>query len=211
MRKLLEFRRSPNCIKARIGLRLKELDFETEEMESHDRQPMIAASNWPLVPVLLDDDVHVRDSEAILHYLDSNYRDTHPLSPTDVDELRDAHRLKTEVVAGLSAVFVEAFTWMQAPEEEREEAAIAGLAGRANALLEPLERRLQETPYLFGPTPSLYDIVLACSIMGMRPPRQFVQESELWRAADGLVPLAEDLERVRAWYDGLIALDGLEA
>ncbi|MGH2394904.1 MAG: glutathione S-transferase N-terminal domain-containing protein, partial [Candidatus Limnocylindria bacterium] len=67
MRTLLEFHRSPNSVKVRVALGYKGLEYEIREMMAADRAPMIEAAGWPLVPILLDGDVVMRDSAAILH------------------------------------------------------------------------------------------------------------------------------------------------
>ena len=97
MRRLLEFHRSPNSVKVRIALEFKRLEYETEEMFSADREPIVAAGGWPLVPILIDGAVRMRDSAAILHYLEANYRDAPSLTPASRDEILSAEAILANV------------------------------------------------------------------------------------------------------------------
>ena len=210
MRKLLEFRRSPNCVKVRIALRLKGLDFDTEEMMSADRAPLIEAAAWPLVPVLIDGDVAMRDSMAILHYLEANYREP-SLSLLDADELRAAEKVESELTDSLRPIMNELFQLLRQDEAERDMSELPQLNRRARRAIEPLEGRLDGGEYLFADRPTIYDIVCACNLMGMRPPAQFVEESPMWRAASKMLVIPDNLAGVRRWYDALMAVDGLSA
>ena len=98
MRKLLEFHRSPNSVKVRIALEFKELEYETQEMFSADREPIVRAGGWPLVPILLDGGIAMRDSAAILHYLEANYRDAPSLTPDSRDDILAAETLLANVL-----------------------------------------------------------------------------------------------------------------
>ena len=97
MRRLLEFHRSPNSVKVRIALEVKRLEYETEEMYSADREPIVAAGGWPLVPILIDGAVRMRESAAILHYLEANYRDAPSLTPASRDEILSAEAILANV------------------------------------------------------------------------------------------------------------------
>ena len=101
MRRLLEFHRSPNSVKVRIALEVKRLEYETEEMFSADREPIVAAGGWPLVPILIDGAVRMRESAAILHYLEANYRDL--LTPTEKESMPDGFSPPFHAKLGLLA------------------------------------------------------------------------------------------------------------
>jgi len=209
MRRLLEFRRSPNAVKVRIGLNAKRLAYETEEMMAADRAPMLEAAGWPLVPILLDGDVVMRDSTAILHYLEANYRDAPSLTPETRVEIRTAETIVTRLSPEILAI-----QWRLAPEIERDvdERDVAGIErGRRElgAALAKLEVRLDRQKWIVGERMSLYDIVLACNLLPARAPASFARESPVWRFFAEAFRLPSDRPAVAAWIDRVLAQDGL--
>ena len=142
MRTLLEFHRSPNSVKVRVALGFKGLDYEIREMMAADREPMIEAAGWPLVPILLDGDVVMRDSAAILHYLEANYRQAPSLTPASRDDIRSAEALLARLNPEILGIQWSLEDEIRKPETERDMARIAaGRAGMVGAL-ERLDRRL---------------------------------------------------------------------
>jgi len=209
MRRLLEFRRSPNSVKVRIGLNAKRLAYETEEMMAADRAPMLEAAGWPLVPILLDGDVAMRDSAAILHYLEANYRDAPSLTPATRDEI-----LTAETIVARLAPKILAIQWGLAPEiekavDERDVARIERGRLELGVVLTRLETRLERREWIVGDRMSLYDIVLACNLLPARPPASFVRESPIWRFFDEAFRLPSDRPAAAAWIDRVVAHDGL--
>ena len=81
MLKLWELVPSPNNIKVRLALGYKQVPFESLEIDPFDRSDVLEVSGQELTPVAQDRGVTIVDSEAILHYLDANYRDTPRLFP----------------------------------------------------------------------------------------------------------------------------------
>lgn len=77
MLKFHELAPSPNSIKVRLALRAKGIDFAAVAVDPRDRAPIVALSGQELTPVIEDKGIVLNDSEAILHYLDANYRDGH--------------------------------------------------------------------------------------------------------------------------------------
>lgn len=73
---------SPNSTKVRMALRYKGLEFEARPVDPADRSSVIELSGQELTPVIRDRNTVLNDSEAILHYLDANYRETPRLWPT---------------------------------------------------------------------------------------------------------------------------------
>ena len=65
---------SPNSIKARLALRAKGLEFEAVAVDMRDRAAVVTLSGQELTPVIEDKGIVLNDSEAIIHYLDANYR-----------------------------------------------------------------------------------------------------------------------------------------
>jgi glutathione S-transferase len=207
MRTLLEFHRSPNSVKVRVALGWKGLDYEIREMMAADRGPMIEAAGWPLVPILLDGEVVMRDSAAILHYLEANYRDAPSLTPTSRDDIRSAEALLARLNPEILGIQYGLEEEIRKPEAERDLGRLAAGRTAMVAALERLDRRLDADPWLVGGAMSLYDIILACNLLPTRPPAKFVEQSPLWRFfADHL---AFDRERpaVEAWVDRVVAHD----
>lgn len=210
MRRLLEFRRSPNCIKIRIALNLKGLEFETEEMSSDDRHPVIRAANWPLVPVLIDGEVTMRDSEAILHYLECNYPEP-SLSLHEREAVIEAATVRRDFIQDTRPVARAAFRYMNVPEQERDADRLAELNRLANEAIAPLNERLETRPYLFDDHLTMDDIIVACSMIALRVPATFREQSPLWRFFHGYFSIDPAHSRILRWYDEIIAHDGLTA
>ena len=206
----MEFHRSPNSVKARIGLAVKALEYEAEEMYAADRAPMIEAAGWPLVPILLDGDVAMRDSTAILHYLDANYREGPSLVPEARAEILSGQAVVLNVQPEILRIQWSLRPQIELPEEERDpERMKVGRRTLNDALLQ-LEGRLSHQEWLVGDAMSIYDIVLACDLLPSRPPARFVEQSPLWRFYSEHFSLEPDRESVAAWMDRVLAWDGLE-
>jgi glutathione S-transferase len=209
VRRLLQFRRSPNSIKVRIALNFKGLEYEATEMMAAERAPMIEAAGWPLVPILLDGDIAMRDSAAILHYLEANYRDHPSLTPTEYDDLRSAEKIVTVLGPEIVAIRASLNAEIGKPEEERnpETAARARLA--IVAALGRLEERLSKRDWLVGDAMSMYDVILACELLPTRAPAEFVSQSPLWRYLDANLRIEDERPIVSAWVGRVAAHDGL--
>jgi glutathione S-transferase len=207
MRTLLEFHRSPNSVKVRVALGFKGLEYENREMMAADRAPMMEAAGWPLVPILLDGDVAMRDSAAILHYLEANYRDAPSLTPASRDDIRSAEALLARLNPEILSIQYGLEDEIRKSDSERDEGRIA--TGRATlvAALERLERRLATVPWLVGGAMSLYDVILACNLLPARPPARFVEQSPLWRFFADHLALDGDRPAIEAWVDRVIAHD----
>ena len=207
MRTLLEFHRSPNSVKVRVALGFKGLDYEIREMMAADREPMIEAAGWPLVPILLDGDVVMRDSAAILHYLEANYRQAPSLTPASRDDIRSAEALLARLNPEILGIQWSLEDEIRKPEPERDMARIAaGRAGMVGAL-ERLDRRLAGDSWLVGGAMSLYDVILACNLLPTRPPHKFVEQSPLWRFFADHLALDGDRPAIEAWVDRVVAHD----
>jgi glutathione S-transferase len=77
MLKLYDFTRSGNCYKIRLLLALLKLEYELVPVAlptGEQKKPAFLALNrWGQVPVLVDDSLVLRDSQAILVYLAQQY------------------------------------------------------------------------------------------------------------------------------------------
>lgn len=75
--KLYNLELSGNCYKVRLFAALIGLELELEEVDflagAHKRSPVIDLNPWGELPVLVDGDVVLRDSQAILVYLARDY------------------------------------------------------------------------------------------------------------------------------------------
>jgi len=207
MRRLLEFHRSPNSVKVRVALEVKGLEYETEEMFSADREPIVRASGWPLVPVLVDGPVTMRDSTAILHYLETNYRDAPSLTPSSRDDILAAQTLLANLTPEIRrAQWTLEPEIRKAPEERDDDRIAAGRRALVDALGR-LEERLASRPWLAGDAMSLYDVILGCDLIPARPPRAFVEQSPVWRFFEERLAIADERPRVAEWISRVVAHD----
>ena len=138
---------STNVERVALALAHKGLEVESVVISYDDRSPVVEVSGQGLVPVLVDGDVVVPDSVAILRYLEEKWPDP-PLFPRE-----PARRAELDV-------FLDWFNgvWKVAPnaiEEELEgespdERRIEELSGRMRASLELFEALLDGRSHLFG-------------------------------------------------------------
>lgn len=74
---LYDLEPSGNCYKVRLFAALAQIDLDLEEVDflagAHKRSPVIDLNPWGQVPVLVDGEVVLRDSQAILVYLARQY------------------------------------------------------------------------------------------------------------------------------------------
>jgi glutathione S-transferase len=147
MLRLYRARFSTNVERVALALAHKGLEVESVVISYDDRSPVVEVSGQGLVPVLVDDDVVVPDSVAILRYLEERWPDR-PLFPRD-----PARRAELDV-------FLDWFNqvWKVAPntiEEELEgpspdERRIEEMAGRMRESLDLFEAMLDRREHLFG-------------------------------------------------------------
>jgi glutathione S-transferase len=207
MRTLLEFHRSPNSVKVRVALGFKGLEYEIREMMAADRGPMLEAAGWPLVPILLDGDVAMRDSAAILHYLEANYRDAPSLTPASRDDIQSAEALLARLNPEILGIQYGLEGEIRKPESERDPVRITTARAALVAGLERLDERLAADTWLVGGAMSLYDVILACNLLPTRPPPKFVEQSPFWRFFADHLALEGERPAVEAWVDRVIAHD----
>ncbi len=159
MIQLFEFAPSGNCHKVRLLLSLLGQTYQSVVVSGVDGEHKSAAFRKlnPLgqVPTLRDDEVVVRDSQAILFYLARRYGNGHWLPSDPV--------LEAEVVAWLSTAANEVargpadlrmhFKWGRAIDVEKA-------TGICQNLLSVLEERLSGHDWLVGVRPSIADIAV---------------------------------------------------
>ena len=138
---------STNVERVALALAHKGLEAESVVISYEDRSRVVEVSGQGLVPVLVDDDVVVPDSVAILRYVEDKWPDP-PLFPSD-----PARRAELDV-------FLDWFNevWKVPPnaiEEELERDApdrdrVKELAARMHDSLDLFERLLDGRDHLFG-------------------------------------------------------------
>lgn len=210
MRRLLEFHRSPNSVKVRIALEFKGLDYETQEMFSADRGPIVDAGGWPLVPILLDGTVTMRDSAAILHYLEANYRDAPSLTPASRDDILAAEALLANVGPDVRRAQWSVQPEVQKPPEERDPELIEKARAALIDSLDRLDARFAHRPWLVGESMSIYDVILGCTLIAIRPPREFVEQSAIYRFYDEHMRIESERPYVSEWVERVLAHDSGE-
>jgi len=183
----------------RVGLALahKGLEVESVVISYEDRSPVVEVSGQGLVPVLVDDDVVVPDSVAILRYLDEKWPDP-PLFPRD-----PARRAELDVFL---AWFNE--VWKVAPNTIEEELErddpdhdrVKELAARMHDSLDLFERLLDGRDHLYGEDFSAADCAAFpfLKYAKLRDP----EDDELFhRILEDNLQLDGDYPRVSAWID----------
>jgi glutathione S-transferase len=186
---------STNVERVALAAGHKGLDVDWVDVDPADRSPVEAVSGQSLVPVLVEDDLVLADSPAIIEHLERRYPDP-PLYPAD-----EARRAEVEV-------FVDWFNhvWKRPPnlmadELEKpspDEALVAELGRRMRDALDRFESLLAGRDYLFGDF-GVADVVafpfLKYAVFGL--PRD---DDELFhRILVEHQPLRDGYPRLRAW------------
>jgi glutathione S-transferase len=182
---------SHNCLKVRIALSLKTLDYEVRNISPLDRSSVVAASRQRLVPVLIDGDRAIAESSAILLYLEERQPDP-PLVPADprlraecllledwADQAfmalsrRIAYWNVTSTPGRLARMFFPGETGLKARIKERiaknrvhgrfqiSESAYRRDVPEAKRLAAIAIARLGDRPWLFDGGPTIADVALA--------------------------------------------------
>jgi glutathione S-transferase len=188
---------STNVERVALALAHKGLDVESVVISYEDRSPVVEVSGQGLVPVLVDDDVVVPDSVAILRYLENRWPDP-PLFPRD-----GARRAELDV-------FLDWFNevWKVAPnaiEEELERHEpdrdrVTELGARMHDSLNLFDRLLDGRDHLFADEFSAADCVAFpfLKYAKLRDP----EDDELFhRILEDNLRLNGDHPRLSAWID----------
>lgn len=146
---------STNVERVALALAHKGVEVEWVEVDPADRSEVVRVSGQELVPVLVDGDLVVSDSTAIVEHLEERFPEP-PLYPAD-----PARRAELRL-------FVDWFNrvWKGPPneivaEEERPEpdlARLAELKARIAGTLPVFEALLEARDYLFGEALSAADV-----------------------------------------------------
>ncbi|MBN3780420.1 glutathione S-transferase [Burkholderia sp. Ac-20345] len=77
--KLYDLELSGNCYKVRLFAALAQINLTIEAVDflsgAHKRPPLIDLNPWSEIPILVDNEMVLRDSQAILVYLAAKYAD----------------------------------------------------------------------------------------------------------------------------------------
>lgn len=195
---------SPNNVKVRLALGLKELQAEIVDIDPMDRSEVVRVSGQPLTPVLVDRGRVVYDSYGILRYLDANFD-----GPKLFDDTRERQQeierwelfTRTEIGPVVGMIFGQFF----APEKSDRQIA------DANQLLfertEKLETALASNDYLMGDAPNAADLSVASFVgLSILDTARFEAGSIQHFFAEHF-RLTDARPRTAAWTERVMALD----
>jgi len=159
MMTLYEFALSGNCHKIRLMLSLLDLDYRSVIVNGSEQQQksvdFLAMNPFAQVPVLADDDIIVRDSQAILVYLAKKYGNGQWL-PNDAKALADVvawlSTAANEVSLGPNRLRLHYKFGRDINIEESRQISIK--------LLDILQARLEKQPYLTTDRVTIADIAV---------------------------------------------------
>jgi glutathione S-transferase len=212
---LYELPPSPNSIKIRLALGLKQIECERKTISPMDRSTLVEVSGQPLAPVLVDGDSEgggrvVFDSFAIMRYLDANNRDQGPrLYSADREAIRAIEDWESYARNSLGEVIGMIFGQAFAPEKD------PSVIERANVLLNErvvrVEEALGDSDYLTGDAPNAADLTAAPFLLyGTLDPANHSGEGEGFASIQAFfanhLRLGE-APKTRAWIARVMELD----
>ncbi len=175
--KLYQFPFSPFAVKVRIGLKAKGLACELVDVPYLERHELVAVSGGVMVPVLVDGATVVKDSPAIMAYLDQQYAPSlreNPLgviveqwSDTTLEDV--AFRLACpgleDLVTRVNGGRADVRAMYRLVKERRYGAGCieawkhdaVTYSAQLKSMLAPVAAALERTPYLLGDALSLAD------------------------------------------------------
>ena len=188
---------STNVERVALALAHKGLEVEPVVIRYEDRSPVVEVSGQGLVPVLVDGDVVVPDSVAILRYLEEKWPDP-PLFPRD-----PARHAELDVFLDwLNEVWKVAPNAIEA-ELERDDpdhARVKELGARMHDSLDLFERLLDGRDHLFGDDLSAADCA-AFPFLKYAKRRDPEDDERFHRILDDNLQLEGGYPRVSAWID----------
>ncbi len=178
---LYSYRRCPYAMRARMALRLAEINIEIREISLRDKPAhMLQVSPKATVPVLvLQDSTVIEQSLDIMHWA----LQQHALG--DI-----AHAGAEALILGNDTAFKQALDAYKYPERYPSKTQIQHRAD-GEVFLQKLENLLLEHPYLFSATPSLADIAIFPFV------RQFAAVDAVWFEA-------APYPKLQVWLNGLV-------
>lgn len=151
---------SPNNIKVRLALSLKDIPYESVNIElNSDRANVVEATGQPLTPAITHDGISLFGSGAILRYLDANFRQR---GPRLFSETQDGMRAiedwekwaNNEFAQSIGLVIRQLFDSQDRPQDTE----LAQTLLKKNA--PRIESALKDQDYLLGDSPNAADLTL---------------------------------------------------
>jgi glutathione S-transferase len=165
MLKLYHHPLSPNSRRVWIALLEKALPFELIELklDGDQFQPeFLAISPFHHIPVLVDHNFSLVESQAILDYLDAQYADP-PLRPTDAQAFGIVQMVRMATINELAPAMgplVSQMMGFASPDAEKIEQA----KQKSSVVLQVFNRFLNGQPFFGGEQLSLADITAGVSV-----------------------------------------------
>ncbi len=156
-----------NNIKVRLALEHKGIPYEFRTIEATDRDELVRVSGQFLTPAMVDGEVVLFDSGAILRYLDANYPETPKLyghSHSEQWEIEDWERFGRGPLAEPMMSLVHARVRGEGVTPALEESAAADFG----VAIRKLEGRLEGRQWLVGDEMTAADITCAAVIYRIR-------------------------------------------
>jgi glutathione S-transferase len=185
--KLWELSPSPNNLKVRLALRFKGIPFEAIPVDPADRSGVLAISGQELTPVIEDRGIVLNDSEAILHYLEANYRDAPRLFPSTGPGRRACDTLKERLDRELGSPWLPVFLHGIGRRPELDASARAAFA----AALGQIEAEMGHDA-AFRPEMPIGDLRLATWAVYALPGPGLVERVPLFRRFRELFAMQEE-------------------
>jgi len=200
---LYHLQASPNCMKARIGLALKDVSYDKVDVNPDDRSDVVKVSGQPLAPVLVHNDNVIFDSGAILRYVDSTFREKPSLFSTDRQEMRDIERWewlgRTDIPEPVAMVFGQAFS--DKPDMSVCKKATQYLQDRTG----PLEDKLSNAEWLCLDRITAADVTIAPWVFYGTLTEQMASTHPFMKFFFENLHLGEGRDRTRAWVQKVMA------
>lgn len=205
---LIQLPPSPNNVKVRLAMAIKNLDYDSIEIDfAHrgDRSLVIEASGQPLTPVLKDGERTIFDSYAIVRYLDANWPKPRLYSVT-VEGQREIEDwevyTRTQIQETVVLVVEQAF------KGEVDDAKTALAQARLIVHAKKIEAALQGSDFLCGHRVTAADITAAPFLRFAVANPAELPEGPTRFIAERL-PLGPEFPKTRAWIQRVMALESV--
>lgn len=200
---------SPFSWRVLLALECKRLPYRSRLLErskgEHRSPEFLALNPRGQVPVLRDGDVVVRESVAILAYLDRAY----PEPPLFGRTAAEAGAIWQEVME--AALYVDTIDDFILPlyfgQSVEKEAQVRAALPPIQAELDRLERALTGRPWLVGTTLSAADLAVYPMVRSLV---RAAEKPEAARFEHGLLPIGARRPSLAAWMARVEALPGYE-
>jgi glutathione S-transferase len=194
MLKFWELSPSPNNTKVRMALRYKGIEFEAVPVDPSDRSKLIEVTGQELTPSIEDKGIVLNDSEAILQYLDANYRDAPRLYPAERATRRQCEAWKDELDEKVAKHWFPPFMHAVGYRDELDGEAVKAFADA----LAWLDGELGDKDSFHGPERAIDDLRVAewatyafpgAGLLARVP--HFARFKEIFGLAEGSLPNLE--------------------